>query len=200
MRKPRRCALSEIPFEPQSHLERRRHWALVSTCSLGRGITQEFEMTVTVHIELQYEFEVHAQADEVFSVLSNVPLSVSHFPKVHRLVDLGEGVYQWEMEKVGTKQVHLQTVYACKYVSDKAKRTVKWTPVKGIGNAEVRGSWKIKDKKTSTQVTLNIEADVSVALPALMRVVVEPVVRKEFEALVDQYVANLIERFGGEVE
>jgi hypothetical protein len=33
-----------------------------------------------------------------------------------------------------------------------------------------------------------------------MRVVVEPVVRKEFEDLVDQYVANLIERFGGEVE
>ena len=38
-------------------------------------------MTVSVHIDLGYEFEVKARYDEVFAVLSDVPRSVSHFPR-----------------------------------------------------------------------------------------------------------------------
>ena len=94
-------------------------------------------MSITVKIDLGYEFDVKAKAAEVFEVLSDVPTSVSHFPKVDQLTDLGGGVYQWEMEKVGTAQVNIQTVYASQYVSDKAKGTVKWTPVPGVGNALV---------------------------------------------------------------
>ena len=132
-------------------------------------------------------------------MLSNVPESVSHFPKVEQLTDLGGGVYQWEMEKVGTAQVNIQTVYASKYVSDQARGTVKWTPVKGIGNAQVGGSWKIVDNKKSTGLTLAIQGEIEVPLPGLMKMVVAPVVEGEFEKLVEKYIANLIKRFGGEV-
>ena len=107
-------------------------------------------MALTVNIDLGYEFEVKAKAAEVFEVLSDVPTSVSHFPKVDKLTDMGGGVYKWEMEKVGTAQVNIQTVYASKYTSNKAKGTVVWTPVKGVGNALVGGHWKIKDNKKST--------------------------------------------------
>jgi carbon monoxide dehydrogenase subunit G len=156
-------------------------------------------MAITVNIDLGYEFEVKGKAADVFAVLSDVPTSVSHFPKVDQLTDLGDGVYKWEMEKVGTAQVNIQTVYACKYVNDKAKGTVKWTPVKGVGNAQVSGSWKVVDNKKSTSVELKITADVEVPLPGLMKMVVAPVVESEFEKLVDKYIANLIKKFGGEV-
>lgn len=157
-------------------------------------------MGISVKIDLGYEFDVKAPAAEVFALLSDVPKSVSHFPKVDKLTDLGDGVYQWEMQKVGTAQVNLQTVYASKYVSDKAKGSVTWTPVKGVGNAQVAGSWKITDNKgRSTSVVLGIQGTVDVALPSLMKMVVAPVVESEFEKLVDQYVANLIKAFGGEV-
>jgi carbon monoxide dehydrogenase subunit G len=156
-------------------------------------------MSITVNIDLAYEFEVKAKAAEVFEVLSDVPTSVGHFPKVEKLTDLGDGVYQWEMEKVGTKQVNIQTVYASKYVSDKAKGTVKWTPVKGIGNALVGGNWKIVDNKKSTAVALAIKGEIEVPLPGLMKMVVVPVVEGEFEKLVEKYIDNLIKRFGGEV-
>ncbi len=155
-------------------------------------------MSVTVPIELGYEFEVKAPAKEVFDVLSDVPTSASHFPKVHKLVDLGDNVYRWEMEKVGTTQVNIQTIYASKYVSNQAKGTVVWTPVKGEGNALVSGSWKITDNKKSTGVVLKINGEVTVGLPALMKLIVVPVVEGEFEKLVDKYIANLIKRFGGE--
>jgi len=155
-------------------------------------------MSITVKIDLGYEFDVKAKAAEVFEVLSNVPDSVSHFPKVEKLTDLGGGVYQWEMEKVGTAQVNIQTVYASKYVSDQARGTVKWTPVKGVGNAQVGGNWKIVDNKKSTGLTLSIQGQIEVPLPGLMKMVVAPVVEGEFEKLVEKYIANLIKRFGGE--
>jgi carbon monoxide dehydrogenase subunit G len=155
-------------------------------------------MTVTVDIDLGYEFAVKAPFKEVFDLLSDVPTSVSHFPKVHKLVDLGGGVYRWEMEKVGTAQVHIQTVYASKYVSDRKKGTVVWTPVPGEGNALVGGSWKITDKKKSTALEFKVNGTVNVALPGLMKMVVVPIVRGEFEKLVEKYIDNLVERFGGE--
>lgn len=155
-------------------------------------------MAITVKIDLGYEFDVKAKAAEVFEVLADVPTSASHFPKVEKLSDLGDGVYQWEMQKVGTSQVNIQTVYASKYVSDKAKGSVKWTPVKGVGNALVSGSWKIVDNKKSTGITLAIQGEIEVPLPGLMKMVVAPVVEGEFEKLVEKYIANLIKRFGGE--
>ncbi len=158
-------------------------------------------MAISVDIDLGYEFQVKAKAADVFAVLSDVPTSVSHFPKVDKLTDMGDGVFKWEMEKVGTAQVNIQTVYASKYVSDKAKGTVKWTPVKGVGNAQVGGSWKITDNKgKSTAIELKIKGTVEVPLPGLMKMVVAPVVEGEFEKLVDKYIANLIKKFGGEVE
>jgi carbon monoxide dehydrogenase subunit G len=156
-------------------------------------------MALTVDIDLGYEFEVKAKASEVFEVLADVPTSVSHFPKVDKLTDMGDGVYKWEMEKVGTAQVNIQTVYASKYTSNKAKGTVVWTPVEGVGNALVGGHWKIKDNKKSTALELKIEGRIHLPLPGLMKMVVAPVVEGEFEKLVDKYIANLIKRFGGEV-
>jgi carbon monoxide dehydrogenase subunit G len=157
-------------------------------------------MAISVNIDLGYEFEVKAKAADVFAVLADVPVSVSHFPKVEKLTDMGGGVYKWEMEKVGTAQVNIQTVYASKYVSDQAKGTVKWTPVKGVGNAQVGGNWKITDNKgKSTKIALKIEGVVDVPLPGLMKMLVEPVVAGEFEKLVEKYIANLIKKFGGEV-
>ena len=155
-------------------------------------------MAVTVNVELGYEFDVKASAKEVFDVLSDVPTSASFYPKVDKLVDLGDGAYRWEMEKIGIASVNLQTIYASKYVANKAKGTVVWTPVKGEGNALVSGSWKITDKKKSTNLVLTIEGAVTLPLPGLMKMVVAPVVEAEFEKMTEQYIDNLTQRFGGE--
>ena len=159
-------------------------------------------MAITVKIDLGYEFAVKAKAAEVFKLLSDVPASAAHFPKLHKLSDLGDQRYQWEMDKVGTAQVNIQTVYASQYSSrwDSAKGvgTVQWVPVKGVGNALVGGHWKITDQKKSTAIEFAVAGSLDVPLPSLMKMVVAPVVEAEFEKLVDQYIAKLIKRFGGE--
>lgn len=155
-------------------------------------------MPVNVPFDLAYEFEVKAPAAEVFAVLAHVPTSASHFPKVAKLVDLGANTYRWELEKVGTEKVNIQTVYASKYASDKKKGTVVWTPLPGEGNALVAGSWTLTDKKKSTAVALKIHGEIHVPLPGLMKLIVVPVVTRENEKLIEKYIANLIQRFGGE--
>ena len=156
-------------------------------------------MSITVDLELGYEFTVKATAKEVYDVLADVPTSASFYPGVDKLVDLGDGAYRWEMEKIGLGQVNLQTVYASRYVGDRKKGTVVWTPVAGEGNALVSGDWKITGQKKSTKIVLTVSAAVSIALPALMKMVLAPVVEAEFERLTEQYIDNLIQRFGGEV-
>ena len=79
-----------------------------------------------------------------------------------------------------------------------AKGTVVWSPVKGVGNAQVSGSWTVADGKGKSDVVLSLKGTVDVPLPGLMKMVVAPVVESEFEKLVEKYIANLIKRFGGE--
>ncbi len=156
-------------------------------------------MNTTVTVEIGYEFDVKASAKDVFAVLSDVPTSASHYPQVDKLIDLGGGVYRWEMQKFGAGQFMLQAVYASKYVSNKTKGTVVWTPVKGVGNAQVSGSWKITNNKTSTHVVLQVQVSVDLPIPPVMKMVVQPLLEAEFERLTELYIDNLIERFGGEV-
>lgn len=156
-------------------------------------------MAIKVNIDLGYEFAVKADFQTVFDTLSDVPTSASFFPKVDQLVDMGDGVYRWEMAKIGLAQVNLQTIYASKYVANKAKGTVVWTPVEGVGNALVSGNWKIVDKKKSTHLTFHSKGELTLPLPGLMKMVVGPVVEGEFEKMVEQYIDNLTRHFGGEV-
>jgi len=158
-------------------------------------------MTVSVDIDLGYEFAVKASAKDVFAVLADVPKSASHFPKVKKLHDLGDNAYRWEMQRVGTAQVGIQTIYACKYKSDEKKGSVTWAPhPDDKSNAKISGSWKITPGKDRTNIVLKTGGTVDVALPALMKLVVGPVVTSEFEGLVEKYIENLCKTFGGEVE
>lgn len=156
-------------------------------------------MAISVELDMGYEFTVKAPIKQVFDLVSDVPRSVSFFPKVEKLHDMGGGTFRWQMEKVGTAQVNIQTVYASHYVSDRKKGSVVWTPVPGVGNALVGGSWKLTAVKEGTALELRIHGSAEVPLPALMKVVIQPVVQAEFEKVVEQYIDNLIQEFGGEV-
>lgn len=148
-------------------------------------------MAFVVDVEIEKEFEASCTGDFAFEVVADVPFSASHFPKLEKLVDLGDGKYRWEMEKIGVNQYNIQTIYASKYVSDEEKKTVKWTPVKGEGNAQVSGKWTIKEKAGKTTMKLSTKGAMELPLPSLVKFVVAPVVKIQFEGLVDEYITNL---------
>ncbi len=153
-------------------------------------------MAFTVEVELNETFEAETSAANVFAVVSDVPFSVSHFPKVEQLHDEGGGVYRWEMQKIGIDRYFLQTVYACKYVSDPDKLTVKWTPVKGVGNATVSGKWTIKPAgDNKAKVTITTTALLELPFPSLVKILLGGYIRGEFEGMVDTYIKNLQDTF-----
>jgi hypothetical protein len=45
---------------------------------------------------------------------------------------------------------------------------------------------------------LQINGDLEIPLPSLMKMVVSPIVEGEFEKMVEKYIDNLTKKFGGE--
>lgn len=154
-------------------------------------------MAITITIEISREFTVPASFDTVFDLLSDVPRSAGHFPKVDQLVDLGDNTYRWEMEKIGVDKHALQTIYACHYESDKNNGRITWTPIKGEGNGVVSGSWAITETSEGTHIVFVTEAEMKLPLPSLLKLAISPVVKHEFNSLVDTYTDNLKAAFAG---
>ncbi len=148
-------------------------------------------MAVSVAVKVAKQFEVKAKPETVFALLSDVPRSVGHFPKVQQLVALGGGRYRWEMEPMGTAGISHQVRYACTYAGDAGKGSVTWTPVKGEGNGSIRGSWTLKPSKTGTVVSFETEGTLDVPVPRLLKSVAEPFVLAEFERSIRSYIDNL---------
>ena len=153
-------------------------------------------MAITVSIELSRDFEIPAAYDEVFDLLEDVPRSASHFPKVDKLVDLGGNAYRWEMDKIGVDKHAIQSIYACTYAANRDAGTISWEPVKGEGNGVVKGSWTIKaNGDAATAVKFKTSAELTLPLPSLLKLAISPVIKHEFNSLVDTYVANLKKAF-----
>ncbi|MEQ5835385.1 hypothetical protein EB809_13630 [Marinobacter sp. R17] len=153
-------------------------------------------MAITIAIELNREIDIPGSYDEVFDLLADVPKSASYFPKVDKLVDLGDNVYRWEMEKIGVDKHSIQSVYASKYVADKDAGKITWEPVKGEGNGVVRGSWNLSAKGDDvTRASFQTTAELTLPLPSLLKLAISPVVKHEFNGMVDTYMNNLKKAF-----
>ncbi|ASQ90701.1 hypothetical protein CHL67_06970 [Prosthecochloris sp. GSB1] len=147
-----------------------------------------FRVAITVNRSL----DTPAPFDRVFGLLADVARSGSFFPKVEALTQLGGGRWKWEMERIGVGNHTLQqSVYACCYVPDRDKGTIVWTPVNGIGNAVVEGSWTVKPQHNGCNAVLFSKGSLEVNLPAFLEFLLIPIIRMEFERLVDQYVSNI---------
>ncbi|TBW52926.1 SRPBCC family protein [Marinobacter halodurans] len=153
-------------------------------------------MAITIAIELNREIDIPGSYDEVFDLLADVPKSASYFPKVDKLVDLGDNVYRWEMDKIGVDKHSIQSVYASKYSSDKDAGRITWEPVKGEGNGVVRGSWNLSAQGDDvTRARFQTTAELTLPLPSLLKLAISPVVKHEFNGMVDTYMNNLKKAF-----
>ncbi len=152
-------------------------------------------MAIKLTIEVHREFTVPASIDTVFDLLSDVPRSASFFPKVDQLIDLNDGVFRWEMEKISVGKHSLQSIYACHYESNKAEGSIVWKAVKGVGNGLVSGNWKLTDTTEGTHIVFATDADMTLPLPSLLKLAISPVVKHEFNGLIDTYTQNLKTEF-----
>ena len=152
-------------------------------------------MSVTVTLTIEREFVVAASQEFVFEVLADVPYSVSHFPKVRHLENLGDGVYRWKLEAIAAAGIRHETVYACRYVSDESEGTVVWTPIDSVGNGVITGAWQISRDGDGTRIAFRTDAELEIPAPGLLTPIVASVVREIFTGLIREYIRNLRRTF-----
>jgi carbon monoxide dehydrogenase subunit G len=151
-------------------------------------------MSFTVSISVSRHFDTPALPDKVFELLADVPRSASHFPDVERLDDLGGNSFRWTMDKIGIGEYILQqTIYACNYLSDPEKMKVDWTPVEGVGNAVVGGSWSLFPAAAGTRLQLETKGRLQVDLPGFLQFLLSPLIEMAFAQKIDRYISNLAE-------
>lgn len=153
-------------------------------------------MTIRITIEISRTFDVESGFDTVFDLLADIPESASFFPKLNKLEPLGNNAYRWEMERIGVDKYSLQTVYASRYHADRGAGEVGWTPIEGEGNGLVSGKWKIEPAEAArTHLLFHTQAELMLPLPGLLKPAVSPVVKHEFNSLIDRYIRNLQRHF-----
>ncbi len=148
-------------------------------------------MTIKVNIDIDREFTVKADQATAFALLADVPASAAHFPNVEALTDQGDNTFLWEMEKVGLGDHAIQTVYACQYSPNEDAHEITWKPIKGEGNGVVSGKWEITEGDGVTNLRLQTSAELTLPLPGLLKLAIAPVVKHEFNSMVDDYIDNL---------
>ena len=152
-------------------------------------------MAITVQITFNKELEVTCDVKTAFDLLADVPRTTAFFPKLDKLVNIEGSTYRWEMEKIGAAGLSFQTAYTVKYSNDGAAR-INWEVVEGNknDNAKVSGGWIITsagDKKT--KIAFTTEAALDLPVPSLMKKVVDPVIRMEFESQTNTFLSRVKE-------
>jgi carbon monoxide dehydrogenase subunit G len=152
---------------------------------------------ITVHAELTLTRDVPASAEEAFALLVDVPDSIAHFPADLEALDAAGDGWRWTFKKTGVGPASVQMVYAVRYVPDPETRTITWAPQAGIGNADVRGTWRVEDRGAGARLTLHNAFDLRVPLPRLLRRVAEPIVAHENSRMMRTYMGNLVRTLSG---
>lgn len=150
-------------------------------------------MAFKTTIDLNREFIVSADINTVFSLLADVPASISHFPKLQALIPLTENSFRWEMEEISSAGYSNKVIYACQYEVDNENKTVVWTPVKGEGNGIVSGKFELKQLENGTNVVFSTTAELTLPFSRLLKAVINPFVKSEFTVTVDTFLRNLKE-------
>ncbi len=148
-------------------------------------------MTIKVAVDVTRKFTASADINTVFSLLSDIPASVAHFPNVQELVDLGDNTYRWEMEEVSSGGYSVKTLYACQYNADDEEKTIVWTPIKGEGNGVVSGKWQLTEVDSGTEIVFTTKAELTLPFPRLLKMVASPIIKSEFTEMVETYLSNL---------
>ena len=149
-----------------------------------------------IKAKLERVRELAASPEDVFSLLADVPDSVSHFPDVASLEEEAGG-YRWTMKPTSVAGIRAQTIYGCRYHMDREGLEIRWEPLAGVGNALVHGTWKIAADGPGTRLELATQFEIELDLPLLLRGPAKPFVKGELGRLLDQYLENLATTLGG---
>ncbi|RJF94392.1 hypothetical protein D3874_00635 [Oleomonas cavernae] len=149
-------------------------------------------MAISVDIKRQNRETVPAAFERVVALLEDVEATLAHFPSLRSFEPLGDSVYHWRLAPLGPVTHKTRIDFATRFSIDKVAGVVEFKPVPKIGNASIGGRIEIKAKAAShSDIAINVAGKVEVPVSWLLKAVATPIVMREFNGLVDGFVANL---------
>lgn len=166
-------------------------------------------MALTVPAHAERSLQMPVSRARAWELLLDIPLWAALFPRVDAVVEMeapaadladGEmdlGAWRWTMEPMGPPGLEMRTEYGCAYTAhppakgDDAYRLV-WTPVDGVGNARFGGAaFLVETGAGVCELTLTIDAELTIPAPRLLRGVVETAVAFEFRRTLDTFLERV---------
>lgn len=144
-------------------------------------------------VEFYYEtiIDLSCEWQEAFELLSDVPRSASHFPRLERVVELDDHAWRWEIV-FGLGRVSVEAFYASRFIVDEAMRTVIWEPIDDpVSNGKVSGRWTVEPTTEGCRCRLTYKAKFDFPMPKIMKSAVKGLIRAEFIRMTNGYVKSL---------
>jgi len=136
-----------------------------------------------------------ASPEAAWAFLLDIPRWAALFPHVDSVVPYpagGDNAYLWTMEPLGPPGRKAVTVYACRYVTDDATRTLTWSPVEGVGTGAFSGVCTLAAAPDGgTDGTMEMDAELQIPAPRFLRTVIAPFVQLEMNRPTDPSLERL---------
>ena len=129
---------------------------------------------------------------ELIEILSDMPATLSHFPKLQPITELAENRYRWDLDAIGAAGVEHEVSFATDFETDVDAGEIRFTAVQGEGNATISGVFRAEENGDSTQLVLEVGGTLrDIKVPMLLRGPAKPFIKGMFEKLVDRFVERV---------
>lgn len=149
-------------------------------------------MAFTVDIKRDNRETVPAAFSRVAGLLHDLEATLAHFPALRAFVPLGDNAYHWRLAPLGPITHRVSIDFATRFTVDPGAGVAEFKPVPKVGNADIGGRIMLRPKAAEeTEIAIQVAGKVQVPLSWLLKPVATPIVVREFNGLVDGFVANL---------
>lgn len=129
---------------------------------------------------------------ELIQELSDMPATLSHFPKLRPITELAADRYRWDLEAIGAAGVEHEVSFATDFETDVDAGEIRFTAVPGEGNANISGVFKAVENDGTTELSLEVGGTLNgIKVPMLLRGPAKPFIKGMFEKLVDRFVERV---------
>lgn len=150
-----------------------------------------------IPVTITRAFDVGATVDDMFTLVTDVRRSASHFPDVENLVQLDDYTWRWEMVPVTHAGITMQPKYVLRYQWDAGRLHMRWDPVPEEGHfVAVEGHWQLQPKGRGTNAVFELDMKFELPVPQMFVGMAKPLLADGLDKQVDAYIANLSRTLG----
>lgn len=147
-------------------------------------------MGMQIPVEYSGKIKVDKSPAEVYKKLSDVKKAKKLVPGVELIKKVKENVYHWKFKPMGMKGISVTLEFDTEFTFNEPS-VVKWDSIKGSGNAEMKGEFRIKASGKGTTVDVKVEMIPDLPVPRMLRKLAEPFVKSEFEKMMKKFLTNV---------